>query len=328
MRPLPRSGVPPRAHCPREEEPSGWRAARDPLPAPRAPRTCVTLAAAAVLGAGAAAQGDSGFAAGAGRTYVSVAYGRETADEYLLGSHQVPVSGELVRDTVSLGISHGFRDDLDLFVGATWGRSEVDDSLGLPDESGVQDLLAALRWRFLHRRVGRAAVSLWLSPGIETPLADYDTGTITALGDGQTDLRGRVVAQLLLDAGPFVALETGYDVRLGDPSDEVPLHLTVGTTLLGRLTVSPFYSRIDSLGGDSLSSLSGSGRAASHAGSGSGGTGDPTLVEEDVETVGVGVYLRATERLGLTASWRTTVGGSNTADSEGFTLGVVTSWGG
>lgn len=45
------------------------------------------------------------------------------------------------------------------------------------------------------------------------------------------------------------ALESGYDLRLGAPDDEVPLHLTVGQEVAPHLHLSAFYSRVESLGG-------------------------------------------------------------------------------
>ena len=140
-------------------------------------------------------------------------------------------------------------------------------------------------------------------------MGTYPTDQVTAIGDGQTDLRGRVVAQYQHESGTFLALETGYDVRNGAPEDEFPIHLTLGMTPVHGLTLTPFYSRVYSEGGIDISDVPALG-------------GFPA-VREEYERFGVAAYVQMRDDLGLTAMWRTTTDGRNTGDAESLSLGVV-----
>ncbi len=272
------------------------------------------------------AQGDSGFLNGEGRSYCALSYSWDAIDEYRIDGERTELDGEIARESVSLFASYGVTDALDVSFNATYSDHDPESSLGLTGESGFQDLFVNLRWRVYSERAGPGTLSLLLAPGVKTPLSNYDTTTIAALGDGQMDVLARVVAQYRFDAGPFVAVETGYDLRFGDPDNEVPFNLTLGHTFSERLSIAPFYSRVESLGGETLLSLGDGGQGVGQ-GAGQGGM-SIAGVEEDYEAFGVGTYLRLTDTLGLSASYRSTIGGRNTGQGDGFSVGVVVGWGG
>ena len=104
-----------------------------------------------------------------------------------------------------------------------------------------------------------------------------------------------------------MSLETGYDRRNGAPDDEFPLHLTAGMTLAERVTVSPFLSWVNSLGGTDIDTP---------------GTSFPEN-EEDYLRTGLKAYARLGSGLGLSADWHTTLDGRNTGDVDGFSVGLV-----
>ncbi|MGH7149720.1 MAG: transporter, partial [Planctomycetota bacterium] len=178
-------------------------------------------------------------------------------------------------------------------------------SSGTDRESDFQDLGLQAKCRLLRQRMGPGEASLLVAPGIKIPLGDYEENAVTAIGDGQTDYRGRVVAHYGFDFGAFVSLESGYDRRAGKPKDETPWNVTVGATFFDLLTVSPFYSGVRSYGGPNI------GQASFPA------------VQEEYDRWGVGAYARLTDQFGLTGYWRTTTDGRNTGDVDGFGLGVV-----
>lgn len=254
------------------------------------------------------AQGDSGFLRGKGNLDVALSYSLDTYDEFWVGRTKVsmPMVGRVKRHTGSVYGAYGLTDDIDLT--ATLSFVSAESSGGAPTEDSFQDLTAALRWRALRHEVDGGAFSLVLSPGLKTPLTSYEDDAITAIGDGQTDIRLRVTGQYLWSNGLFVALETGYDIRTDDPKDEIPLHLTVGGTIGEDLTLTAFYSKIISTGGYDI------------------GAGPFPGVKEEYDRVGAGAYYRFTRNFGISASGWTTLRGRNTGKATGFSIGGVLSF--
>lgn len=295
------------------------------------PRTCVprprgaaavSFALAGSLLAGAAhGQGDTGLPVGEGRSFVGASYAWDVAADYRIGGSSTSLDGDLVRRTATVSYAYGFTDRVDAWAAGSYAWSELEGQSTVPDESGLSDLAFGVRWHAWQDRWGAGRLGLTLAPAMKIPLGDYETGTVTALGDGQTDVRLRAVGSWRGHRGVVLAIESGYDVRFGDPDDEVPLNLTAGLSLTERVHVSAFYSRVDSLGGESLAGLGGP--LAAGAGSGAGGTPDLVEVEEDVETTGLGVYVALDGGLGVAAGWRTTIGGSNTPEYDGFVVSLV-----
>lgn len=283
-----------------------------PMPSSRKtlPVALALLVTVAVAGP-AAAQGETGFLRGKGKLDASLTYTLDWYDTFWVGTERVsmPMVGEVERETWSLHLAYGLRDDLDLVMSGALVESEADGAGGIPDVKDMQDLVLGLKWRFLHEPFAGGHVSLLAAPSIKTPMGTYPTDQVTAIGDGQTDLRGRVIAQYQHGSGTFLALETGYDIRNGSPDDEFPLHLTLGFTPIENLTLTPFYSRVWSEGGIDISDVPALG-------------GFPA-VREEYTRVGVGAYFRLRDDLGLTGMWRTTVDGRNTGEADAVSLGLV-----
>lgn len=280
-------------------------------PAPRSSCSPLWLLPMPILGmalfpSAAHAQGETGFLRGEGRTDVVLAVTVDQYDEFWVGDDRVeaPPVGEVERTSGVLYVAHGLRDDLDLVLGAAWVQSESDGTAGFPDEEDLQDLLLAAKWRARAWELGGGELSLLAMPGIKLPMTDYEDNAVTAIGDGQVDLRGRVIAHYQTERGLFASLETGYDRRNGAPSDEIPIHVTLGGSI-GDVTVTPFYSHIESRGGTDI------------------GGGPFRSNEEEFDRAGVGLYWRVSDAFGLTGGWRTTLDGKNTGDVDGFSLGIV-----
>lgn len=257
----------------------------------------------------ASAQGDTGFLRGQGRTDVAVSYTLDSYDEFWVGDTKVadPNVGEVERTTYSLYAAHGLTNDLDLVLNASYVEATADGAANFPDEDDLQDLMLGAKWRAWQRGAGPGAFTLFLAPGIKLPMSDYEDNNVTAIGDGQVDLRFRGIAHY--QAGGFWAsLETGYDLRNGAPDDEIPLHLTLGASA-GPVTIMPFYSQISSQGGIDISDVPALG-------------GFPET-EEEYQRFGLRAYGKLNERFGLTAGWLTTSDGKNTGDVEAYTIGLV-----
>jgi hypothetical protein len=276
------------------------------------PSRLLLLSASMILSSSALlAQGDTGFLRGPGKLDLALSYTVDSYDKFWVGTTKVsmPPVGEVERMGTSLYAAYGLREDMDVFLAAAYVETSADGTGGFSDENALQDAVGGVKWAFWRQRAGSGEFSLLFAPSIKQPLSSYEDDDVTAVGDGQTDLRGRVIAHYRHDLGFFASLETGYDRRNGAPDDEVPLHLTVGGTFAGRVTLSPFYSRVNSLGGIDISDVPAQG-------------GFPAT-EEDYERAGIGAYVRLGDRFGVSGRWLTTLDGKNTGDVDSYSVGLV-----
>ncbi|MEW6746335.1 MAG: transporter [Planctomycetota bacterium] len=255
------------------------------------------------------AQGDTGFLRGKAKLDLSFSYTLDTYDHFWMGDHRVkdPGVGRVTRAGYSLWGAYGLLDELDLVAAGSWVVASTDGDAPFDRNDDFQDAVLGVKYRLLSAPVDSSEFSLLVAPSVKFPLANYEEDDVTAIGDGQTDYRGRIIGHFQLPSGMFVSLETGYDKRSGLPDDEVPVHLTAGITVLNSLTLTPYYSNVNSLDGIDI------------------GEGPFPATEEDYERVGIGAYLRVADRIGVTGNVRTTVDGKNTGDVGGFSLGFVVS---
>lgn len=247
---------------------------------------------------------DSGFLRGTGRLDLSIGYSLDTYDRFWVGGSRVdnPPFGRVERHALNLRAEYGLADDLDLIGNVSAVRSTIDAVFD--DETSLQDLITGIKWRARSWRLGPGSFNVLAAPSLKIPLADYEDDAVNAIGDGQVDLRLRGILQYHFDAGPFVAVESGYDVRFDDPPDEVPIGLTAGFTA-GVATISAFFLRVDALGGYDI------------------GQGPFPGVGEEYDRLGIATYWRLHGRVGVSVSWWTTLDGRNTGDVDGGALGVV-----
>lgn len=270
----------------------------------------------AVLAVGANAQGDNGFLRGAGRTDFSFSYAMDRYDHFWMGSKRVedPGVGEITRESANLHIAHGVRDDLDFVFTASYVDVENDGLANFDDEADLQDASLGLKWRVAPETdFAGGMFSFLLAPAIKFPMTHYENNTPTAIGDGQLDVRNRLIAHWRTSSGWWLAAETGYDYRAEAPGNEIPFNLTLGIPVTSYVTVMPFYA-LTNMHGDSTYDI---------------GQGDFPGVEEDVQRIGVSAYARVTDRLGFTAGIKSTIDGKNTGDVDsGWWIGVTWKFGG
>lgn len=257
----------------------------------------------------ASAQGDTGFVRGAGRADLALSYSLDHYDEFWVGNDKVadPGVGEIERMTYSLYGAYGLTDDIDLVLNAAYVEASSDGAAGFSDEGDLQDLVLGAKWRAWQAGAGPGRLSFFLTPAVKLPMTDYEDNAVTAIGDGQVDLRFRGVFHYQVGAY-WASLETGYDRRNGAPDDEIPVHLTLGGNV-GPVTIMPFYSLVTSRGGIDIDEVPALG-------------GFPAT-EEEYERFGLRAFARINETFGLTAGYLTTSDGKNTGDVDAFTFGLV-----
>jgi hypothetical protein len=275
------------------------------------PRSTSVLTLSAVFGLAslASAQGDTGFLRGEGRSDVALSYSLDWYDEFWVGDTKVSDAnvGEVERATYSLYAAYGMSPDVDLVMNAAYVEASSDGAANFDDEEDLQDLVLGAKWRAWERGLGNGALSLFLTPAVKLPMTDYEDNAVTAIGDGQVDLRFRGIAHYQIGAF-WGSLESGYDVRNGAPDDEIPVNLTLGGDV-GPVTIMPFYSMVASQGGIDISDVPALG-------------GFPAT-EEEYERYGVRAYAKINDKFGLTAGYLTTSDGKNTGDVDSYNVGIV-----
>ncbi|MEQ8768473.1 MAG: hypothetical protein RL885_31500 [Planctomycetota bacterium] len=264
------------------------------------------------------AQGDTGFLRGQGKVDIALSFNRDTYRDFWVSRQRREMSavGRVTRDSYTIFTAVGILDDLDFqasasYTGSTTSAHPLEKSAaGYSREDDFQDLTAGFKFRPLSFEAGPGEASVLFAPAVKLPLASYEDDGVTAIGDGQSDYRARIIAHYGFNNGIFVSVESGYDIRDGRPKDEIPLNITAGVTVAELVTIMPFYQNVNSLGGYNI------------------GEGSFPGIEEDYERLGLATFIRITENFGLSASWRTTVRGvlvrsKNTGDVEGFSVGLV-----
>jgi hypothetical protein len=255
------------------------------------------------LGAPLGAMEINGFLPGRGQGDVAVSYTVEGYDEFWVGKTKVsdPGVGKVDIKSLSLWLQWGWTDNLALVANLPYIDASSDGLGGFAD-SGLQDLSALLKFRFL----ASGPHSLVAAAGVRTAVQDYEANLPVDLGDNTTDALFRLVYQYQAPSF-YISQMVGYDVRSKDAPDDFVLYTEVGFTA-GRITYGGYYSRLiaDSSGTD---------------------IGDPGFTfpsnREDYSKAGVKIFGRVTDRVGLSALYFVTLDGRNTGDSDGFSGGVV-----
>ncbi len=267
----------------------------------------LVTAAVVVASTSARAQGDNGFLRGAARTDVVLSYAFDQYDEYWIGNHKVkdPGVGEVTRESLHIYVAHGLRDDLDLVGTLAYVDAENDGSSRFSDQRHLQDLTLGVKWRFVDQRVGPGDFSLLAAPSVKIPVSHYEANSFTAIGDGQLDYRGRLIAQYRLDCGLWAAVESGFDYRTEHPGNELPFHCTLGVPITQYVTVMPYYSSVASEGDLDINQT------------------DFPSVDEQFRRCGVALRVHLNESLDLTLGVKETLDGKNTGDVRGYWFGLV-----
>jgi hypothetical protein len=261
-----------------------------------------------LLPASAGAVDLNGFQPARGQGTLAVSWTQEGYDEFWVGEQKVsdPGVGEVETSSLTAWLQWGFTDDLAVVVNVPYVDADS-DGLGNFSDSGLQDLTALLRYRFVNAESAGSRHGLTGAAGIRTPLSNYEANLPVDLGDGTDDGLLRLVYQFERDTFYF-SQQVGYDLRGGDAPDGIPLYTELGVTA-GRATYSAFYARLIADGGTDI--------------------GDPGFTfpsnQDEYSRAGAKVYVRFTERFGGALSYFTTLDGRNSGDADGLSLSGI--WG-
>lgn len=241
------------------------------------------------------------------QTNLTFSYVHQEADELFAGEQRSELGADLKQSTKWLSVSHGINENL-----AVDGRVGYSDSDFSPagDDDGITDTNLGVTWRFLDEAVaGGAAPSLAVRAGAIIA-GDYDTGQVNSIGDGVDGAEISLLAGRGFSNGLAVSADAGFRYRSSDVPNESFVNISSYYSFAGSFTGSLYYQGVFSNGDLDIGSA----------------TFTPDRfpeTEENIETVGVGLFYQLQNGFGIGANYATVVEGRNTADADIYALSLT-----
>jgi hypothetical protein len=155
-------------------------------------------------------------ASGSGR--VTLGYGDQSADRFYAGDSEMDLPADLEMQTTFLSASYGITDRLSVDAQFAYGETDFPVNPVLSPQgglSGIVDSKIGLRYAFYNEN--GAALTLRAAAIIE---GDYETGAISAVGDGGSGAEVAFLAGKALESGFAISGELGYRTRGNDVPDD------------------------------------------------------------------------------------------------------------
>lgn len=242
-----------------------------------------------------------------GDTNINLTYVDQEADEFYAGDNKGPTpGGDVSLKTTFLTINHGLTDNLaaDLRIG--FGESETAVA---PRESDFTDTTIGLTYRFHDEFISDDNLPSLAVRVAATIEGDYETNSISAIGDGASGLEASFIAGKLFGERFAVSGDLGYRYRSGDVDNEILFNLSGSVFITPALSATVAYHLIDSQADLDI-----------------GGPGfSPARfdeVEEDIESLELNLGYAFTPALSVNLGYAEVIDGKNTADNEVFIAGV------
>ncbi|GAA3929855.1 hypothetical protein [Litoribacillus peritrichatus] len=244
-----------------------------------------------------------------GSTAISLSQIHQTADELYVKDDKNDLPGDLEQDTTFLSVTHGLNDDFALDFRTGYARSTFDPA---PEshESGRTDTNLGVSWRVIDEFISEHNLpSTVIRAGVVLQ-GNYDTGNINAIGDGADAFELSVISGKIINQWLAVSGELGYRARNSDVPDDIYYKLGTYLSPLPAFTVSLNYSNTNARDGINIG---GNGFESN------GGTNFHKL-EEDTETIDLGISYGFTENISAGVNAAQVIDGKNTANSEVYAL--------
>lgn len=256
-----------------------------------------------------------GFVHGKGRTDVVLSYTYESYDRFYIGSTDMALSAtdlkRIIKQSENLYIAHGLSDKLDLIVNLPFisAKSDVITTGGTVKESNLQNASVFLKWQPINIGTGSSAFSVNVAGGVSTPVSNYKTNVIYAIGNRATSFEGDVVAQYKFSAGVFANVQAGYVVRTNSVPSATLLSAKIGYAGAG-FYIDGYVAQQTSNGGIDI---------------GGPGFSPDRFPETTVNTTRIGVsgFVPVVKAVGITAGAGQVVNGRNAGKASYFTGGLV-----
>lgn len=213
-----------------------------------------------------------GFMRGGGNVTAAVSYSYERYSQYFVGNDLAknPLTGEtpnpsntglgtISTQSIALYAACGITNDVDVIISVPHVNAHASDGYW-SDQSAIQDLSAAVKWRALSLDAGIARLDVIGAAGVSLPATNYVIDAPVAVGHGATGGEGRILVHATHSSGVFatlnagyirrslVSLDRGFDVAVPDAVD---LSAKAGFTS-SYLTASAWVNRQNSQGGTNI----------------------------------------------------------------------------
>lgn len=273
-----------------------------------------TLIAAALLAPAAQAGNVSPWLPGAGSGDVSLAYATQSADEFFAGSAEMPLPADLELDTLLIGFSYGINNRFALDIRAGYAESDFLTDPGLAPQgglNGITDSRIGVRWMLLDE-FADAPVTLTLGGAILIE-GNYDTGAISAIGDGASGVELALAIGRHFDSGFSLSGEFGARHRGGD----VPNERFFGVTAAFAFTEN-FYGFVgyEDVNSDGDLDIGAMGFSPSRF----------PEVEEDYSLWNAGLNVAFNEAWSVSGTYGSKIDGRNTAKSDFWLIALSRSF--
>ncbi len=186
------------------------------------PSTKYSLLAIAVAGTilatPAQASDQSAWVPEQGSGEIVLGYGQQTADRFYAGDAEMALPVDLELDTTFLGFSYGLTDRLAVDAQLAYAKSDFAVDPVLSPEGGLSGLAdSKIGLRYSLYNADGAAVAIRAAAIIE---GNYDTGALSAIGDGGSGAEVALLAGKAFDSGFGINGEVAYRTRSsGIPDD-------------------------------------------------------------------------------------------------------------
>jgi hypothetical protein len=180
-----------------------------------------------------------GFFKPKGEASVVASYGAENYNNYFAGNDKI----ELGRAGyyIALFADYGVTDKITASVSLPYISS------GEGTEN-LQDFRALLKGIIKEFNTETGSVSIGLVGGFSTPISNYTSGGLFAIGQRATILETRLVAQSKWNTGWFYSLQSGYSYKFGDTPNSIPFTFKAGKAA-SKYYYDVFYDFQNSSGG-------------------------------------------------------------------------------
>lgn len=247
------------------------------------------------------AAGESAWLPSEGTGNISFSYGAQTADRFYVGDTEMPLPTDLELSTGSLGFSYGITDRLAFDARVGYASSDFLTDPGLAPEGGLSGFTDS---RFgLRYKVHEGDVATFTLNGAVLLEGNYDTGAITAIGDGGSGVELSGLLGLQSGNGFYATGELGYRTRSNDIPDEWFANVTGAYAFTDNFSGSLSYQIVRSDGGLDV------------GGPGFSPARFPEL-DEDYNLLVGGLSLNINEQWSVGAGYGRKLDGRNTAKSD------------
>lgn len=173
----------------------------------------------AIITTGLVAQGRvDGFFKGKGNSELVIGGGTERNNKFYAGTDKISLGRDI--NHVSIFAAYGITEKFDVYVSAPY--------IWLNDENSIQDGSVFLKYGLFSKSLTSGDLSVSLAAGYSTPLSDYETESINAIGQQAEVLDIRPVVHFMRNDGWFATLQGAYNLKSDPVPDAYSAALKVG----------------------------------------------------------------------------------------------------